>query len=348
MNLSRLRVGYTPYNQSFNSPGDRRRFIFYANERQINFEIANPKSLYDIVYLTNGCDLGAWISYKKKNKSTKLIFELIDSYFDQPLTLYTVFKGIIKFLVGRDSKIFLNYKSAILEIIKLSDAVVCSTESQKKDILKLNTNVHVSLDYFSNDITTFKNSYSVDTKIKLVWEGQAVTANNLLLLNNVLGKLKHKVEIYVITDINANLYFNLYKLKTSKILKDFNFKYRFIAWDLKTISKEIANCDLAVIPIFRKNSFAWNKPENKLLFFWEIGIPTLTTDTPAYKRVMDTAGIKFYCSTPEEWLKKIQEFCDSNEKNKQNIVNLSREYLNKYHSKKVILKKWDLIFKSIE
>ena len=204
------------------------------------------------------------------------------------------------------------------------------------------------MDYFSNDITTYKKNYKVDSKIKLVWEGQAVTANNLVILNDVLNKIKDKVEIYVITDSYANLYSILYKVKISNILKKCNFDYHFIAWDSINISREIANFDLAVIPIVSNNKFAWNKPENKLLFFWEIGIPTLTTDTPAYKRVMDTAGLNLYCSSSNEWIKKIQDFYDSDEKDKKNVAEISRAYINKFHSREEILNKWDLIFDSIK
>jgi hypothetical protein len=215
MNLSYLRVGYASYSQDLKSAGDRRRFIFYAKERQIDFQHADPKVLYDIVYLTYGSDLSIWIDYKKKNRSVKLIFEIVDSYLDHSNKILAAFKGIIKFAIGKESKLLFNYKSALIEIIRISDAVVCSTEIQKNSILKLNSNVHVSLDYFSNDITTYKKNYKVDSKIKLVWEGQAVTANNLVLLNDVLSKIKDKVEIYVITDTYANLYSNLYKVKLS-------------------------------------------------------------------------------------------------------------------------------------
>ena len=358
MNWNDVKIAYVPYSKNLMSPGDRRRFAFYANERQIKYELADPKNIYDIVYLTYGCDLSAWIAYKKKNQSVKIVFELIDSYLFEDDSLLmkshmskkiqTALKGFIRYAIGRESKFFFNYKSALLQMISISDAVVCSTDLQRNDLLKLNNNVHISLDYFSDDITTHKKTHKVGSKIKLVWEGQPYTASNLVLLNEVLKKIKNNVEVYVITDATANYYFNLYKVKITKILKEFKFNYHFIPWDKENISNIIASCDLAVIPIVPGDDFVWNKPENKLLFFWEIGIPTLTSNTPAYKRVMDIAGLDFYCSSSNEWLNKIQNFSNSSESYKQNIVDISSRYISKFHSKEGVLKKWDLIFESLQ
>jgi len=348
MNLNDQKIAYAPYSNKLNLPGDRRRFVFYANERKIKYEKANINELYDIVYVTYGSNLSAWITYKKKNPTVKIIFELIDSYLIQNDSLLTRFKGFIKFITGKENRFFFNYKSAITEMISLSDAVVCSSDIQKADILKFNKNVHVSLDYFSNDISHYKKDYKTNSKIKLVWEGQAYTAANLALLNEVLGNIKDDVEIYVITDPSASYYLNLYKVKTKKILKNLKFNYHFVPWQQENISKIIANCDLAVIPIIPGDTFSWNKPENKLLFFWEIGIPALTSNTPSYKRVMDIAGINLYCSSADEWIDKINYFSNSKDSFKKEIANISSKYIKKYHSKEVVLQKWDFIFESLE
>ena len=37
------------------------------------------------------------------------------------------------------------------------------------------------------------------------------------------------------------------------------------------------------------------KPENKLIFFWKMGMPTITYATESYKNVMDDAEINLYC-----------------------------------------------------
>jgi hypothetical protein len=347
IDLTGIKIGYVPYSKNLDAPGDRRRFIFYANERGVKFERANYQSVYDVVYLTYGCDLAAWIAYKKCNPSVKIVFELIDSYLFQETTLITALKGVVRYVMGRESKLYLSYKSALVQIISISDAVVCSTDLQKNHILKLNGNIHVSLDYFSDDITSRKKMHKSGSKVRLVWEGQAYTVKNLLLLNDVLNKIKDKIEIFVITDQVASYYLNLYKVKTVRVLKKFKCNYHLVPWNRRDISDIISSCDLALIPIAPGDNFSLNKPENKLLFFWEIGIPTLTSNTPAYMRVMNQAGLDLYCSTPEEWLSKIELFANASEKYRQEIVDVANNYIQTYHTKEIILKKWDSIFKSI-
>jgi len=348
MNVSEVKIAYVPYGDNFDTPADRRRFIFYASERKIEFERADSKCIYDIVYLTYGCDLGVWIDYKRRNPSVKIIFELIDSYLLQRPNILTLLKGPIRYILGYESKFFLNYKSALHEVISLSDAVVCSTELQKNDLLYLNKNIHVSLDYFGKDISlNKKNNYKVGEKIKLVWEGQPYWAKNLLLLNDIFKNLEYDFEIKILTDRTANYYLGLRKLEVSKILSKLKCQYEFIEWNRETFVSLISDCDLALIPIDPSDSFSINKPENKLLFFWEVGIPVLTSDIPAYKRVMDMAGIDWYCTSELEWCKKIENFFKSDENLRKEISSKASSYLDKFHSKDLILAKWDLIFNSL-
>jgi hypothetical protein len=37
-----MKIGYVPCSTSLELPGDRRRFVFYAQQRGIAFEIADP------------------------------------------------------------------------------------------------------------------------------------------------------------------------------------------------------------------------------------------------------------------------------------------------------------------
>ena len=91
----------------------------------------------------------------------------------------------------------------------------------------------------------------------------------------------------------------------------------------------------------------WNKPENKLLLLWEIGIPTLTSDTPAYRSVMDFAGLDFYCSSSEEWVQKIKKYAISSIEYRKELADKANDYLHKFHNRDKILKNWDSIFDSL-
>jgi hypothetical protein len=111
MNWQRLRIAYAPYSNDMEGPGDRRRFVFFARARCIEFELADTNVVYDIVYLTFGCDLSSWILYKKRNPSVKLIFEMVDSYLLENANFVSAFRGIVGYVLRKESNLSLNYKS---------------------------------------------------------------------------------------------------------------------------------------------------------------------------------------------------------------------------------------------
>ncbi|UEG50568.1 hypothetical protein LK994_03670 [Ferruginibacter lapsinanis] len=347
MELKEVKIGYVPYKQDYNAPGDRRRFVFYANERKINFETADFDKYYDIVYLNLGCNISKWLNYKKKNPNTKIIFEAVDAFFLGGFTFLNCIRGTVKFLNRRESRWYLNYQSAINKMFKYADAVVCSTSLQKDFILKYNSNVHISLDYFLDDINSFKTNYEQTGKLKLVWEGQAYTLENILLLNDVFKKLADKIELHIITDLYIKYPFKIFNKSSKKIIEKIPCKTFFYEWQKDTFSKIIIDKDLAIIPLNERDNFTWNKPENKLLLFWQIGIPVLTSNSPAYKRVMQEAGLDSCFTDTVSCLKKIEEFLQKSAAEKKEEITKGLAYINKFHSKEVILKKWDELFASI-
>jgi len=347
MNWENLKVAYAPYHKELVVPGDRRRFVFYANERNIKFELADTTKIYDIVYLTYGCNISAWIEYKKKNPSVKFVFELIDSYLFENLNALTIFRGASRYLLSKENKIWLDYKAALRKMISIADAIVCSTQEQMISMTPMNRNIHISLDYFSNDITYKKKSLQSGQKFKLVWEGQSHTVENLLLLNDVYEELKDVFELYIITDPVIKNQFKFFNKKTSEKLRKLKCDYFLINWNKSSFSEIIANSDLAIIPIDPKNPMMWHKPENKLLLFWEIGIPTLTSTTPAYKQVMDSAEISLYCSSTKEWVEKIKDYMSSSIDHRKTLVEKASGYIRNFHDKEKILKNWDGIFNSL-
>lgn len=337
-------IGYAPYSNNLTAPGDRRRFLFYARSRNLQFEIADSTKLYDIVYITSSANISSWISYKQKNKNTKLIFEMVDAYMLYDNLIWNLGRGIYRFLQKRENKIFFYYNNIYKRIFEIADAVVCNTQIQKDYILKYNQNVHISLDYFDEDITSKKIKYTTNKPYILVWEGLSYTVKNLLILKSVLEKCKN-VHLKIITNREIPGIWN-FKRKTEDLFKNCSFSYQIIPWELNTFAHEISQADLAIIPIDKKNKLQFNKPENKLILFWKIGIPVLTTDTPAYKKVFTAINYNLICSEDKDWIDKINLFKDGkiNIDEHMKIVNM---YLTIHHSKDKILENWDKIFISI-
>lgn len=347
MEFDGLSFGYSPNTPSCTTPGDRRRFAYYARERGLSYEIADTQSRYDVVYLTSRCNISAWLAYKRRYPETKIIFELIDSYLEEKSALGMFLRGGARYIQGREDKLYFDYRNAFREIVRAADAVVCSTPLQREFLAPLNGNIHVSLDYFSDDITHFKTNYEVGKKLKLVWEGQAYTVHNLLYLNEVFRDLRDRIELHVITDLALKYPFGLFDKDTRKLLAPLACDFTLHEWRKETFSQIIADCDLAVIPIRPGDEVMWSKPKNKLLLLWEIGIPVLTSDTPAYKRVMDGSGQGLCCETAEEWREKISRFAEHSREQRMDLAAGARRYLADHHSKEILLEAWDNAIRSV-
>jgi hypothetical protein len=345
--MKTLRLGYWPNVKNYAAAGDRRRFVFYARERNLSFEVATVTGKFDVVYLTSGCNCSEWIKYKQQYPQTKIIFELIDSYLLEKLNFQNILRGPARFAKGKEKAFYLDYRKAFIKMISVADAVVCSTEPQKDYISRYNSNVHISLDYFTDDINFHKTDFSASSKLKLVWEGQAYTVQNLFAINDALRELRDEIELTIVTDPVIKYPLRIFDRRTTNLLRGIKCNFTVESWEKNSFSRYIARCDLSIIPIDRNHHLMWNKPENKLLLLWEIGIPVLTSPTPAYKRVMDQAGVDGLCRSTDEWINKIRDFKSKSNQDKNEMARLGRNYIELRHSKRVILQTWDNIFASV-
>lgn len=347
--LKTLKIGYAPLSPDFSEPGDRRRFCSYANARGLTYQKALPDQWYDLVYLTYNCDIPAWINYKKKHgQSTRLIFELVDSYLFENNSLKAYLRGIGNYMTGKSSRLYVNYKKAIIKICNLADAVICSTLEQQAFLHHFNSNVHLSLDVFDEEVSIRKNEYKVGSIIKLVWEGQPYTMDNILSISPVLNRLRDQIELHVVSD-NHYYSFSKHYLKrnTLTILKGLKCPVIFHPWQKESFTRHICEADLAIIPINLENRQAMSKPENKLILLWRMGIPVLTSPTPAYRRVMELVGLDMMCQSCSDWLEKIEGFKQMSTDDRQGIgdqtMNFSRSV---YHQDKMF-QQWDQIMTSV-
>jgi hypothetical protein len=343
-NLKKLKIGYTPYSSDYSMPSDRRRFVGYARHRGLNIETADINQDYDIVFLTYHGDLHKWIEKKKQGKDTfKLIFELQDFYFAEPFTFKSLFRGFAKYITGTSSKFYFDYKKLLQEACIVADVVVCTTEEQKKIIATFNPNVHICLDYFEDEIQEIKADYSQKSnKLKLVWEGQSLTLFNLLVLKDTLNALKDEVELHIVTDPYIFRYANKYgKQASADILKDITCDKYFYDWQKETFNQHIIDCDLAIIPIDTDNGLQNGKPENKLILFWLMGMPVLTSATPAYKRIMFKANINLDIDNLDTWKHKILEYKKKQIDQRALLGNRCFKFSKENYNKEYITFMWD-------
>ncbi|MEO6905843.1 MAG: hypothetical protein ABI148_05745 [Ginsengibacter sp.] len=342
-----LKIGYVPYSTDLSQPADRRRFPHFAERKNIIYEIADPKKKYDVIILPAPSNLTKWLLYKRKNPLTIFIFEMVDSLIFYTDTFSKLFKGVGRFLMRKDSLVYLNYRKLIIRWLKLADVVICSSTKIKTSISKWNKNIFVSLDYLEEEYRSVKNNFEINRKMKLVWEGQGSVLPNFLHFKNLFQQINSICELHVITSEKYSLSGQFRKRDSKKFLYKLPIKTIFHKWEIETKDQILSECDCGIIPLNKKHLFGWHKPANKLISFWFTGLPTIVSDTPAYKELMNEARDNLFCTGIEDWVEKIKSIKEMSVSERENISKRDRAFVQKNYSDDALDKVWDEIFERV-
>lgn len=340
------KISVVPLSNNNSAPGDRRRFVGYMKLKKIKFSNYCKNRKSKIIFLTQAADITDWV----KDKFSFLIYDLTDSYLSIDKTnLKGWLRGLAKFFVKQHKYLYFNYWKLLGNMCKRADMVICSTREQKKKISKYNKNVHIILDYKDVNINTFKKNYTIKgPKFKIVWEG---LPQNIYLLNTIAKVIinlskKYNIQMIVLSDLKYNYFLNkFWHIDSQKQLLNIfknNKIFKLKEWKMNEYFKTILNCDLAVIPTDIDDKFISGKPENKLLLFWRLGLPVLTTNSVAYTRAMKSAQLKNLCSNELEWYNKIEKMIKMQSFRKYCGIK-GRRFANTYYSNQVLTRQWNKI-----
>ena len=348
--LSGLRIGYAPYDETLTRPGDKRRFPSYAKRRELKFEIADPRKEYDLLVVSAGSDITTWLKYSQRQ--AKIIFDSVDSYLAIPkLQIKGLLRGSAKFIFGESRHLVLSYRKALEDICRKSDAVVCSTLEQKQDISRLCSDVHIILDLHEDYTRAVKTDYSTGEVFNFVWEGLPLIVESFFEIRSELRALqkKRKFALHLVTAAQYGRFLSggkIWKGSTIDLIAGMFDRVYLYSWNELTAAKIIASCDLALIPIPLGDPLYAGKPENKLLIFWRMGVPTLVSATPAYSRVMEQSGINMTARNPQEWLAKLEHYM-SNEEARRDAGERGKLFVEQHYSFEKILSQWDGVLESV-
>ena len=345
--LTNLKIGYVPYSNDLSQPGDRRRFPYFAKRKNIEYEIAKPQKKYDVIILTAPANLSRWLVYKRKNPETIFIFEMVDSLIFHTDFFSKLFKGTGRFLLRKDFLLYFNYRKLIIKWIQIADVVICSSTKIKSNISQWNKNVIVSLDYLEDEYRSVKKDFTIDGKMKLVWEGQGSVLPHFLHFKNLFKQINSFCELHVITSEKYSLFGGLDKRDTNKMLKKLPIKTILHKWDIKSNDTILTQCDCGIIPLNRNHLFGWHKPVNKLISFWFTGLPTIVSDTPAYTELMNDTGENFYCTDENDWINKIKLLKSMSAKERENISKRNFEFVRKNYSNETLDQVWQQVFNNL-
>jgi glycosyltransferase involved in cell wall biosynthesis len=347
MNNHDLKVGYIPMARDFFSePGDYRRFSRYAEIKGINYELAEFDKIYDVVVVTQKADITLWRNYQ----NGIVIYDLTDSYLSIPKTnIKALLRGFVKYIAGQHYKLEFDYWKTVQRMCARADVVICTTEEQRNEILPYCTKVPIILDYFDSVVQNEKKEYQLDGAVKLVWEGMPSNLYQLKFIKSTLDRLskKYNIELHVVTNLEYYKFLGKY-LRTSakKEVNKIFINSVFHEWEKETIFNIVRQCDIAIIPIDSSYSLTRSKPENKILFFWKMGVPVVASNIPSYIRAMNSAGLDYVCKDHYEWYDKIDTLISSSSLRKTTAYT-GKKYANSVFSTEKITRKWNDAFNSV-
>ena len=349
--MRNLKVGYWPLSPSLNSAGDRRRIVFWANARGHSIVTDRNQSV-DVIVASENSDFNS--GYFTQGR-TPIIFDLVDAYLS-PLNYFEdLARGFAKRITGHLSGAVKPFSNHVRDFCLNSNAVICSSIEQEELIKPYNSNTHVILD--SHDEIPFVDPESAwktrSANHHILWEGQPATIRGVKLILPALSELSksNSMNLDFVTDEKYFRFLNKYAERDTlqllnRDLEQLRSRVRIIPWTPKNLVGCAKASSVAIIPIDLSVPMQRMKPENRLLIMWRLGLPCLTSGSPAYIRVSQHAGVSATCDSLEEWFEHLDRLINDQAFARREIT-AGQNYLRTNHNSIVLLKKWDLAVESV-
>lgn len=349
--MRKLKIGYWPLSPALKSAGDRRRLIFWAEARGHSI-VTDLNQSVDIIVASENADFNS--PYFSENR-VPIIFDLVDAYLS-PLNSYDdLARGIAKWVSHQISGGIRPFSHHVRDFCLNASAVICSSIEQEKVIRSYNTNTHVILDSHAEIpfINPRKHATPTTYTHRILWEGQPATIGGVKAVSSVLLELSKGTSLSLdfVTDEKYFQFLNKYIERNTfnrlkKDLGELIDLVKIIPWTPQTLVESAKSCEVAIIPIDLSVPMQRLKPENRLLIMWRLGLPCLTSPSPAYLRVSRQAGVNAVCNTLQEWFENASRLLSDPDFALSEIFN-GQNYLRENHNETILLNKWDVAFESV-
>jgi len=346
-----MKIGYVPYSQDLQHPGDRRRLNIVSDIEGIEIEIQNLVDL-DVLVLSNSSNFSKYIGKVK----CPVIIDLVDAYLAERPGFFRDFgRNILRTINGTSNLKFLRYTSHLKYACKNADAVIVATIEQSKFIEEMNLNVHIIIDDQSemlNKHDLIREKKLPDQKSYLFWEGLGYTLKHFksiskeledfLILNDYYLKLLtnqkfHRWGGFLGTSNTQKIVKKLFPMAWEKI--------EILPWSIEETKKAASLSILGIIPLTRNDKFAMFKPENKLVSMWAMGIPVLCSPSAAYTRVAQDLNMPIMLCD-ENWLESLR-LITSNSMIREEMIEKGMDYYNRNCTREILKNKWLVAIESV-
>jgi glycosyltransferase involved in cell wall biosynthesis len=342
-----MRIGYAPYDNSLQAPGDRKRFVAWATDRGIDFEVVDrPRPGIDLAVVCTVADLTRW---REAPAAMRVVYDLTDDYLGLPdRGLKNRARGLAKFASGELSRPTLHYRDLMVDMCRRADVVVATSEGQRDHVRQLagHQDVRIILDCYDAGTMDRKRDYARSGAPRIVWEGLPFNVETLAIVRDAIAALPADLRpsMHVVTPPTFRPYARRFGSRSSaqiaaRALPGVDVELH--PWERETLADVVATGDAAIIPLPLDDAFARNKSAQKLVSLWAMGMPVVTSATPAYQLAMTTAGLDEYaCRSSAEWTAALARLL-GDEAERRRAARAGRDYVERHASRELMLQRWD-------
>jgi len=343
--MKKLRIAYQPFSNDLSHPGDRRRVVFWA-ERRGHALTTDFSEKADVIILSERADFGA---LAHRAPGTPIILDLIDGYLAPENYLTDLGRGVSKVLFGQVSGMPKPFTSFIKVLCTKISGVICSTPEQLTTISPFSTNIHTILDsHHEFPIIPFTPKIQKsDGGQSILWEGLPATLSGVKEIKATLNHLSEEFSLssVYVTDLNYNKFLGRYWKRDTKdiLIRNLGRSYEtasLVPWSKENLISSARSSALAAIPINLSSPLQYLKPENRLLIMWRLGLPCLTSDSPAYSRVSKIVDSDTICVSESDWTSKMKTLLTQQDIAEQIVIN-GQKYIRENVNEEILLEKWD-------
>jgi glycosyltransferase involved in cell wall biosynthesis len=342
-----MRLGYAPYDHGLDAPGDRRRFVSWAKDRNVEFELLDePRAGIDMAVVSTAADLTRW---RRAPRRMRVIYDLTDDYLGLPSGgLKNRARGVAKFLSGEISRPTLRFRQLMIDMCRRAEVVVCTSEAQRAHVQELSghNDVRLILDCYDAATVDRKREYRLAWTPRLVWEGLPFNVATLGIVRDALEALPSDLSpsVHIVTQTRFHPFARRFGTRSSRSVATGALPHADVAlheWRQDTVAGDVTACDVAIIPLDLADGFASSKSAQKLISLWAMGMPVVTSATAAYEAAMREAGTgELACRTAEEWTSALTALL-SDETARRDAARAGRAYVERCASREIMLARWD-------
>ena len=350
--LELLKIGYVPHSTDLEHPADRRRLAAWAVSNEIKLNVENPLES-DVLVLSSAANFGHWLS----RATQPVILDLVDGYMgEHPSFLKNFARNFLRSLQGTSNLKWITYTRHLRAACQRSDAIIVASPEQRETILKYNSNVYVILDDHSEltvhrtrEVTKTPKRPSSGNMKYLFWEGFGYTLKHFQLIAKELDAFlsRENWRMYILTvPVFPRWGGFLGKMNSQTLIRKWFpnswERIEVVPWSLENVERFSSMSEVAIIPIDKSDKFGSLKSENKLLSMWQLGLPVLFSNIPAYLRVANSSSQLSFCIDDEEWAAAFDSLIDS----RRQLTSGDQErrlYMSRFHTHEILMSQWSIV-----